>query len=638
MYSVNKVVKCIITVILTLRMSVGDVYADADNRTGVIVKKPQINNDGFKLGTGVAPRQATHPDVIKLIQGNTPETQYINLPINKAAVLRLPRPSRDVVVANPDLMDIVVRSPQEIYLFSKKAGHTNAFIFDDAGQQIVNLEINIGIDVKELERVFTEQIPDSNIKITNMADTIILSGNVKNAGYAKMARDIAQRLVDSPEKVINNIGVTGQEQVMIKVKVAEIQRTILKQLGIDWNTAFQVGKVAGGFGLSNGFGVNGQPGGGLIGTGVNRGNIITNEIGGLPAFATSEALQTYLGGLMGSLSENTSRIKEINATIQDMQKAAAEPATNPITGLPTGGSVGMLPAQQTFINQLKSEIAPLAAENARINQEILQINNQASNAATGLDDKGQIKPRQNTAGFQSGNTAIDGLLKALESHSLLKTLAEPNLTALSGESAKFLAGGELPYLVSQTFGQASVDFKPYGIGLAFTPVVLNEDRISLKVSTEISEVSAAVTSGNSSYPGLSVRRAETTVEMPSGGTMAMAGLIRDDTRRAIDSTPGLKEVPVLGPLFRSNDFKSAQSELVVLVTPYLAKPAHESEFALPTDGFANPSDMDMYLKGRLSAVYDNDKTGKEKSDGILDNLLSSDDDNAVNNSDEYIVE
>jgi len=601
--------------------------AGADAGKGIIIKKTQSkrNNTGVKLGTGVKPRQVLKPNELRLIQGNTVETKYIDLPVNKAAILRLPRPSRDVVVANPDLMDVVVRSPQELYLFAKEPGHTNAFIFDVAGKQIVNLEINIGIDVKDLERVFKIQIPDSEIKITNMGDTIILSGNVKNAAYAKMARDIAQRLVDSPEKVINNIGVTGQEQVMIKVKVAEIQRTILKQLGIDWNTAFQIGQVAGGFGLVNGFGVNGTPATGIVGSAFNTSNIVAGGIGGLPSFANSGAAQTYLGALQGTIAEAAATITQGKARINALQDA----------GVANGGT-GVTGAQQALINNIQQEIGIASSASSKANAEILQINNQLTNATSITDGAPALSSR--SAGFQSENLAIDGLLKALERHSLLKTLAEPNLTALSGESAKFLAGGELPYLISQTFGQASVDFKPYGIGLAFTPIVLNEDRISLKISTEISEIAETVTAGNSSYPGLSVRRAETTVEMPSGGTMAMAGLIRDDTRRSIDSTPGLKEVPVLGALFRSNDFKSSQSELVVLVTPYLAKPAHESEFSLPTDGYANPSDMDMYLRGHLSAIYD---TQKETADigTRVTNLLSGESEPSVpQNTDEYIVE
>ena len=631
MLKINAHMHKIISFVCFISMvSASNLYADADNGKGIIIKKNNVKHDNQKLGSARNVPEQIQISETTLMQGNTAETKYIDIPVNKAAILKLPRPSRDVVVANPELMDVVVRTPQEIYLFAKKAGHTNAFIFDAAGKQIVNLEINVGLDIKELERVFNEQIPNSNIKVTSMADTIILSGNVKNASHAKIARDISARMVDSPEKVINNIGVTGQEQVMIKVKVAEMQRTILKQLGIDWNTAFQFGQFNGSFGLANSFAANGAPATGLVGNAVNTSNIISKSIGGLPSFANASAVTSYLGGLVNNRDRLIALIDGNREKITSIIETAAEDGN-----APNG-------AQQTLISQLQSDITSASNRVGSLDTQILQIQNQLDNG-TVIGEDG-LEVRRRTAGFSAGNLAIDNLLKALERNSLIKTLAEPNLTALSGESAKFLAGGELPYITATTLGQAQVDFKPYGVGLAFTPVVLDNDRISLKVSTEISEIGDTVTALNSSYPGLNIRRAETTVEMPSGGTMAMAGLIRDDTRRSVDSTPGLKEVPVLGPLFRSNDFKNLQSELVVLVTPYLAKPAHESEFGLPTDGYANPSDMDMYVRGHLAAVYEDDKNEKDEGSltDTIGNLFSGDKDADTtatnNNSDEYIVE
>lgn len=630
MYNVNNIFKTLLSVMVLSIVMNNNGYAGSYQET-------ERKSEDVKLGSVKKVQKIKNASTdIKILQGNSPETQYVNLPVNKAAIIRLPRPSRDVVVANPELMDVVVRSPQELYFFAKTPGHTNAFIFDDAGRQIVNLEINIGIDVKDLERIFADQIPESRIKVTSMGETIILSGNVRNAGHAKVARDIALRLVDSPENVINNIGVTGQEQVMIKVKVAEMQRTILKQLGIDWNTAFKVGQVAGGFGLVNGFGANGAPATGLVGSAFNSSNFITNGyttsgLGSLPSFANSRAAEAFLSSLVTESNDLNAYIEDLAGQLTDISTRTAE------NGLTTP-----TPADQVLIADIVGNQQSAGQRLSGINQQILDLQNELSNASN--IEEGDFGLRSRTAGFRGKNYAIDGLLKALERHSLIKTLAEPNLTALSGESAKFLAGGELPFIISQTFGQASVDFKPYGIGLAFTPIVLNEDRISLKVSTEISEISETVTAGNSSFPGLSVRRAETTVEMPSGGTMAMAGLIRDDTRRSIDSTPGVKDVPVLGPLFRSNDFKNSQSELVVLVTPYLVTPAHESDFSLPTDGYANPSDMDMYLRGHLAAVYDNkqDASEKQSNGNILADLFKGKKESgriiSNNKSDAYIVE
>ena len=335
----------------------------------------------------------------------------------------------------------------------------------------------------------------------------------------------------------------------------------------------------------------GTPATGLVGSALGTGRLLSSGIGALPGFATSEAAQTYLATLTNDVSYLQSLVQDGQAQIAAIAEAAA-----------TDGGAGGGTVNTTIVNGINNDIAAWTNEINSKNAEILQINNSLSTATT--VENGAAGLSQRTAGYQDGNVSVDSLLRALERHSLIKTLAEPNLTALSGESAKFLAGGELPFLVSQTFGQASVDFKPYGIGLAFTPMVLNEGRISLKISTEVSEIAGTVTAGNSSYPGLAVRRAETTVEMPSGGSLVMAGLIREDARRSIDSTPGIKEVPVLGPLFRSNDFKASESELAILVTPYLVGPTHEKNIKLPTDGYANPSDLDMYVRGRVASVYD----------------------------------
>jgi pilus assembly protein CpaC len=214
-----------------------------------------------------------------------------------------------------------------------------------------------------------------------------------------------------------------------------------------------------------------------------------------------------------------------------------------------------------------------------------------------------------TAGFgtqwQSNNSRVQSVLRALEEDGLLHTLAEPNLTAISGETANFLAGGEFPIPVAQQLGTISVEFKKFGIGLAFTPVVMSEGRISLKVSTEVSELSnqGAVILSNISIPALKVRRAETVVELPSGGSLVMAGLLSDQSKQALSGYPGLKNLPVLGTLFRSRDFLKNETELVVLVTPYVVKPVARSELAQPDDGFGWASDWGSDLMGQMNRVY-----------------------------------
>jgi pilus assembly protein CpaC len=215
-----------------------------------------------------------------------------------------------------------------------------------------------------------------------------------------------------------------------------------------------------------------------------------------------------------------------------------------------------------------------------------------------------------TSGFgaqwTNGPNRVQGVLRALEENGLLHTLAEPNLTAISGETANFLAGGEFPIPVAQQLGTISVEFKKFGIGLAFTPVVMSEGRISLKVSTEVSELSnqGAVILSNISIPALKLRRAETTVELPSGGSLVMAGLLSDQSKQALSGYPGLKNLPVLGTLFRSRDFLKNETELVVLVTPYVVQSVARSDLAQPDDGFGWASDVNSdVIMGQMNRVY-----------------------------------
>ncbi len=212
------------------------------------------------------------------------------------------------------------------------------------------------------------------------------------------------------------------------------------------------------------------------------------------------------------------------------------------------------------------------------------------------------------AAWSDGTSNVAGVLQALEEDGLLHTLAEPNLTAVSGETANFLAGGEFPIPVAQQLDQISVEFKKFGIGLSFTPVVMSAGLISLKISTEVSELSneGAVVLDRISIPALKVRRAETVVELPSGGSLVIAGLLSDQSRQAISGYPGLKNLPVIGTLFRSRDFQKSETELVVLVTPYIVKPAARQELASPDDGFAWATDVNSDLMGQMNRIYGRD--------------------------------
>jgi pilus assembly protein CpaC len=207
--------------------------------------------------------------------------------------------------------------------------------------------------------------------------------------------------------------------------------------------------------------------------------------------------------------------------------------------------------------------------------------------------------------WSSGNNTVSALVQALERAGLIRTLAEPNLTAISGETAKFLAGGEFPVPIATQDRQISVSWKTFGVNVSFKPVVMTEGRISLTISAEVSELSSdgAVTLLDIAIPALKVRRAETTLELPSGGTLAMAGLLSDETRQSVEGVPGIKSLPVLGALFRSNDYKRKESELVILVTPYLATHAPKSELARPDGGYAPSNTLRELLMGHINRIY-----------------------------------
>jgi pilus assembly protein CpaC len=440
----------------------------------------------------VAARAAASEQVEKLRirpGGSGPQSHRVTLSINKGMIVELPEDARDVLVSNPAVVDAIVRTPRQIYLVGLKSGPTNAFFFAANGKQLLNLEIRVERDMGELKTIIERNVSDSNVQVETINDSVVLNGSVKNAGDAEAARQIAMRYVTesgksmSQDSVVSRVGIRGGDQVMLRVRVAEMQRSLSKQLGTNFAAAFDIGKSI--------------P---ISATSINPFSLLGQ------ALSTSQALQ-----------------------IGDMTL---------------------------------------------------------------------------------GNS-VEAVVRAFERSGMIRTLAEPNLTAVSGESAKFLAGGEFPVPVGRDQdGNVTIEFKPFGVGLGFTPLVLSEGRISLRISTEVSEITsenAFVSTGGGpngiTIPGLRVRRAETTVELPSGGSMVMAGLLQQSMKQNIDGIPGLKNIPVLGSLFQSRDFQSGETELVVIVTPYLVKPVAARDLASPVDGFVPPSDAESILLSRLNAVY-----------------------------------
>ncbi|MCI4660352.1 MAG: type II and III secretion system protein family protein [Neomegalonema sp.] len=460
-------------------------------------------------------------------------SESLTVHIGKATPIRLPRAAQDVLVSEPSIVDTVLRTARQPVLFGMKIGQANVLFFDAAGNPMRSLEVRVEHDVRMLERMVREQFPSSDIRVESVLGEIILSGTSPSSAEAAAIGGLAERFRkasneaqagsggaqsggggggggltsmmggegggdDGADGVVNRINVTNEEQIMLRVRVAEVSRDVIKQLGIDWNAGLQA-------------------------------STLTSSVG-----FSGATLKGFLQGW-----EVTDLVD------QDGNVIDAD-----------GNGV-----QDIIYNQRRP--------------------------------------------IQVGSQTLDSFIKALEQHSMVRTLAEPSLTAVSGESASFLAGGEFPIPAVRDRDGIGIEWKKFGVGLDFTPVVIGEGRISMKIATEVSDLSdnGAVTIDGLTIPALSVRRASTTLELASGGTIMMAGLIEQTTRRLSNGLPGLRQVPVLGQLFRSEEFENNETELVVLVTPFVVKQGRESDFTLPTDGFAPASDSDMYLLGRLYDMY-----------------------------------
>jgi pilus assembly protein CpaC len=425
----------------------------------------------------------------------------VKVGLDKALVIDLPRDARDILVSNPAIADAVIRTPRRIYVTGVAIGQSNVIVFDRGGQQIVSLELSVERDTSGLTTLLHQLLPDSDVQVQIVSDNLILSGTVRNAADSRRAQDIANVFLNggsqaqgsggdaggvsvssasgtTPSTVVNMLTIQGQDQVQVKVNVAEVNRNLVKQLGLS-------------FDASN----------------ISIGSLLLGADTALP-FAVKGASPSQFG------------------------------------------SIGVK---------------------------------------------------------QDGGGTATVTIKALEQTGLFKTLAEPTLTAISGESASFLAGGEFPVPAGKDqSGNVTITFKPFGVALSMTPVVLDDGRISLHVKTEVSELSTdgSVSLGpDVSIPSLKVRRAETTLELPSGGSMVLGGLLEDSVRQSISALPGLGKLPILGALFRSRDFQRDETELVIIATPYLVRPVSRDALATPDQGFASASDAQAQLLGNLNRIY-----------------------------------
>ena len=429
------------------------------------------------------------PATTSSIPSVAPKVRFLALGVGKSVIIDLPRDVKDVLVADPKIANAVIRSPQRAYIIGSAVGQTNVVFFDADGQQIASYDIAIKRDLNGIRAALKQMLPAAGVQAEGVGDSVMLTGSVSTPIEAQQAGDVAARLAGGADKVVNSISVRGRDQVMLKVSVAEVQRSVIKQLGID---------------------------------------------------------------LSASMNYGTAVVNFNNA--------------NPFT----------------------ANNGPLVSGNG------LQVQ-----------------------GLNKGLPSVTATLRAMESAGVVHTLAEPNLTAISGESATFISGGEFPIPTGVTcqtttagaIGQCvqTVSFKKFGISLNFTPVVLTEGRISLRVMTEVSEVSQENAlqggAGGTTIPSVKTRRAETTLEIPSGGSIAMAGLIQEQTKQAVNGLPGVDQIPLLGQLFRSQDFINNQTELMVIVTPYIVRAVAQKELSRPDDGFAPASDAQSALFAQINRIY-----------------------------------
>jgi pilus assembly protein CpaC len=408
--------------------------------------------------------------------------QLVNLPRGSSMAIDLPADARDVIVSNPAVAEAVLHSPRRITIIGLAPGETDAVFLDAAGRSILTLRVRVDAGVSALQDTLSRTLPGVNVKAEAVNDSILLTGTVSSPGEADRVSQIARAFVSSPEKVINMMTIEGSDQVTVRARVIEVQRSAVKQLGFDVNAILNT-----------------------IGDGLSLSNVATFAVSG-----------SQLGG-----------------------------------------------GQLTY--------------------------NDANNDGEG----------------------ITGTIRAFERTGLVRILAEPNATSVSGENAEFLAGGEFPVPVGRDDrGNILIEFKPYGVRLAFRPIVLSGGRISLQLSTEVSELTTngAFTLGGTGpnalvIPALAVRRTSNTVELPSGGSLMIAGLLREDTRQNIDQLPGIGALPVLGGLFRSRDYISGETELVIIIEAYIVSPTSPNSLQTPADGLVVSGDLQTMLFGRLTERY-----------------------------------
>lgn len=405
------------------------------------------------------------------------------LSVGGSRVINLPAKMSDVVIADPEIVDVHVRSQNQLYLIAKKPGETTVFATATNGKVLFSGTVRVGNNLTSIDDMLRLAMPESNIAVNKMNGMVLLTGTIKAPEDAAEAERLTQAFVGKDVTVVSRLRMATPLQVMLQVKIAEVSKDLGHKIGTNFSSFDRGGgKVAG-----------------SIGGGT----------GNQPTYDRNLNYWTFNNPTDGSYS--------------------------------IGGVAHML----------------------------------------GMD--------------------IAAVLDLAESTGLSTTLAQPNLTALSGETASFLAGGEYPYTVNNGPSSGnSIEFKQYGVQLAFTPTVLADGRISLRVRPTVSSLDFSV---NASVPALRSRTAETTVELGSGQAFMIAGLLNNETSNNVNKVPGIGNIPIIGSLFKSRQFQRNETELVIAVTPYLVKPMNASDVHLPTDGFRNANEgQGLFLQQQHDGV------------------------------------
>ena len=439
----------------------------------------------------------------------------LTLSVGRGQLINLPRSMTDLFVANDAVADVQVRSSRALYVFGKAPGETTVYATDSAGNVVYSTTVRVGTNLNSVSSMLDLAMPEASIAVTPMNGLVLLTGTVASPSDVQEAQSLVQAFVGEDTQVVSRLRTATPLQVNLQVRIAEVSRSVVRDIGANLLTR----DTTGGFQF-----------------GIGRGNPGTIAPTDLSSFPLVDASANF--------------------------------------GLPPGSlSLPFNPATGQFIT------SPGTTNTFNIPQDGRTVLGAAGNLL-GLD--------------------ILSTLNLAETEGLVTTLAEPNLTALSGETASFLAGGEFPIPLSQGLGSVSIEYKQFGVSLAFTPVVLANGRISMRVRPEVSELSdnGAIQLNGFTVPALTTRRAETTVELGSGQSFMIAGLLQNSHNSTVDRTPGLGDVPILGTLFRSNRWRRAETELVIVVTPYLVQPVSANQIALPTDGYRSPSDLERVFLGR----------------------------------------